>query len=594
MILAVLSVEGTPQDNYKPRGDHTMPRFNTDYTSPSDVQPLELENIDILIFHGRCDELNDLWPSSDRGLLGNRAHVFILNGQNELESAKNLDHYQLLQKANYGRVFAVDERNQMRQIGVTKSDNTGLDIKVSEPLTATDPKAPSFLTYLFSWLISSFGAEVKAYKEQIAFNKQLRAFARDERHPVNLDPNAEQLPLKQTVQEEAVNVAKNANTAAKQPARTKKETLTQFQARLDTYAEYQEKTVGLTLNKKGSLTMEALVERMTNCARRAAAIAIQKEINENPKKKDKILAREQAGFDQMIAEIKAFAPKTIDPADIAAVNKTHGLFRNEKGEVVGQKLDFIGETLLENYRNYVNAGRSDNFLQRRYLTPAEYGPLQKNGKALPVEYCAPYGLSKADPAEVKQPVVQQPVVQQPVAQQPAAKKDPKDMSPEEFKNHLHDAYSQGVNTDIKKVIEHKDFSPEKYYEAVVRIMGGQIAKGMVQHLKGNTDRNAFLNEQKMIYTPLIADLQTFVAEKTDKTVLERYCSGKDRQPDDAKYLMDTAANFIKEGVNKYLEITNAKNAANDQKMQQEQPKNEAKLENEASQKQQKINPLAKV
>ena len=262
-----------------------MPRFNTDYTSPSTVQPLELKSMDAPNFQSRCDELQALWPSSERGLLGNRSHVFTLNDKNEFEAVGRTDHYQLLRQANLGRLFAVDEKNQMRQIGVTKSNRTGLDINVSKPLTATDPKAPSFLTYLFSWLIPSFGAEVKAYKEQLAFNEKLRAFAQDERHPVNLDPNAEQLPLKQTVQEEAANVAENVNTAAKQSKSTKKETLKQFEKRLNTYAEYDEKTISLTLNKNGSLTMEALVERMTNRARRAAAIDIQNEIKANPQKK---------------------------------------------------------------------------------------------------------------------------------------------------------------------------------------------------------------------------------------------------------------------------------------------------------------------
>ena len=252
-----------------------MPRYNINYASPSTVQPLELEPMDTPNFQTRCDELQDLWPSSGRGLLGNRNHVFTLNDQNELEAVRTPDHYQLLRQANLGRLFAVDEKNQMRQIGVTKSNITGLDINVSKPLTATDPKAPSFLTYLFSWLIPSFGAEVKAYKEQIAFNEKLRTFARDASHPVNLDPTAEQLPLKQTVPEEV----------AEQPKRTTKETLKQFENRLDTYAEYTETTLSLTLNKNGSLTMEALVERMTNRARRAAAIDIQNEIKANPKKK---------------------------------------------------------------------------------------------------------------------------------------------------------------------------------------------------------------------------------------------------------------------------------------------------------------------
>ena len=261
-----------------------MPRYNIDYASPSTVQPLELENIDTLNFQTRCDELQDLWPSSDRGLLGNRSHVFALNDQNEFE-AVGPNPYELLRQANLGRLFAVDEKNQMRQIGVTKSNRTGLDINVSKPLTATDPKAPSFLTYLFSWLIPSFGAEVKAYREQIAFNEKLRTFAQDERHRVNLDPTAEQLPLKQTVQEEAANVAENVNTAAKQSKSTKKETLKQFEKRLDTYAEYTETTLSLTLKKNAHLTMEALVERMTNRARRAAAIDIQNEIKANPQKK---------------------------------------------------------------------------------------------------------------------------------------------------------------------------------------------------------------------------------------------------------------------------------------------------------------------
>lgn len=552
-----------------------MPRYNIDYASPSTVQPLELENMDTLNFQTRCDELQDLWPSSDRGLLGNRSHVFTLNDKNEFEAVGHTDHYQLLRQANRGRLFAVDEKNQMRQIGVTKSNRTGLDINVSKPLTATDPKAPSFLTYLFSWLIPSFGAEVKAYREQIAFNEKLRTFAQDERHRVNLDPTAEQLPLKQTVQEEAANVAENVNTAAKQSKSTKKETLKQFEKRLDTYAEYTETTLSLTLKKNAHLTMEILVERMTNRARRAAAIDIQNEIKANPQKKNEILAREQAGFDEMIADIKAFAPKTVDPADIADVNKLHGFFRNAKGEVVGQKLDFISETLMENYRNYVKAGRVDDFPQRRYLTPIEYNTLHANGKTLPAEYCTPYSLSKANQPEVKQPEVKQAVAQQPVTQlkveQPAAKKDPKDMNPAEFKSHLHLVYSQGSNTSIAKVIEHKNFSPEKYYQAVANIMEGQVARGMMAHLKGNANPDAFLNEQKMIYTPLIADLKSFVAENTDKTILERYCSGNGRQADDAKYLKDTAAYFSKEGLSKYLEITNQKNAENEQKMQKEAP-----------------------
>ena len=258
-----------------------MPRYNTAYASPSTVQPLELESMDAPNFQTRCDELQDLWPTSERGLLGNRDHVFTLNDRNEFEPVGNTLHHNLMRQANLGRLVAVDEKNQMRQIGVTKSNRTGLDINVSKPLTATNPKAPSFLTYLFSWLIPSFGAEVKAYKEQIAFNEKLRAFAKDERHPVNLDPNAAQLPLKQTVPEEAENV----NTAAKQSKSTKKETLKQFEKRLDTYAEYTETTLSLTLKKNASLTMEALVERMTNRARRAAAIDIQNEIKANPQKK---------------------------------------------------------------------------------------------------------------------------------------------------------------------------------------------------------------------------------------------------------------------------------------------------------------------
>ena len=345
-----------------------MPRFNTDYTSPSTVQPLEFKSMDAPNFHSRCDELQDLWPSSERGLLGNRSHVFTLNDKNEFEAVgRSTSHYDLLRQANRGCLFAVDENNQMRQIGVTKSNKTGLDINVSKPLTATDPKAPSFLTYLFSWLIPSFGAEVKAYKEQIAFNEKLRAFAKDERHPVNLNPNAEQLPLKDIVPEE-------------------------------------------------------------------------------------------------VAEPTEEAPEQLE-----------------------------------------------------------------------------------------------------------VKKDPKDMTPAEFEQHLHLASTLGSNTNIVNVIEHEDFSPEKYYEAVANIMEGQVAKEMLAYLKDNTNSDAFLNEQKMIYTPLIADLQSFVAENTDKTILERYCSGNGRQTDDANYLKETAAYFSKEGVSKYLEITNKKNAENKQQMQQEEP-----------------------
>ena len=53
------------------------------------------------------------------------------------------------------------------------------------------------------------------------------------------------------------------------------------------------------------------------------------------------------------------------------------------------KFDFIAETALENYQSWVAAGRTDNFLQRRFLrSPGVNDGPDPYGK----QYCKPLGV----------------------------------------------------------------------------------------------------------------------------------------------------------------------------------------------------------
>ena len=99
----------------------------------------------------------------------------------------------------------------------------------------------------------------------------------------------------------------------------------------------------------------------------------------------------------MIADIKDFLPKTYDPAELKMLVEKRHMAMNAQGEPLGMKFDFIGETALENYQNFVKAGKTNNFKQRRYDVTARSGAER---------YCEPLGVKK-DAQPDKQPEVRQ-------------------------------------------------------------------------------------------------------------------------------------------------------------------------------------------
>lgn len=206
------------------------------------------------------------------------------------------------------------------------------------------------------------------------------------------------------VQEEPVHTEeKKAEKTLQQPRQARMTSeLKKFENKLDEYAERKNNSsVAAITMAPGKSTRNAVLDAMLVAARRSAALTIKQNIEAHPKEKANILAQSYRNFDAMIADIKEFLPKTFDSGELDMLIEKGGFSLSPKREPLGLKFDFIAETALENYQNFVNAGKTDNFRQRQF----DLHPIP--GKKT---YCAPLGVKKdAQPSkELKAPEMKAP------------------------------------------------------------------------------------------------------------------------------------------------------------------------------------------
>jgi hypothetical protein len=501
------------------------------------------------------------------------------------------------------RLFIRDSNSMLRQVQCD-----GESYNVSKPfkdLRALPMGYPGVLKHILNFFFGAFAEEFDEYNKLKAIdNKQTRDYCDVAR---GLEPRSGIAVTDDPRPEPAPEPVKNVVLEDEEPEIPENETLEQFEERLNRYSEYSKSTINLVTQK--SFTMENYIDRITNRARMMAARELVDEIEDDPERRTEILTQAKETFDNMIREIKTFAPKTVDPRDVELIQVRKAMGRNDNGEVMGLKLDFIGTTLLENYRSYVAAGRTDAFKQRKFFNPLEHTELINNGQ-FTKKYCGALGVSKEIQDrmndQIQREYLASPEYQAEQREMERRKKarlaeeekkrktrerlekglleeiDPKDMDLEEFKEFLGAVYGKGGNTNIATVMTKKDSTPEMYYKAVVAMMGSQVARSMVAELSKDP---ASLEKQKALYTPLMADLLTYVKNTINKETVDRfYASAGSPAEEDQKYMITTAKNLAKNGLNDYLDLTNKQNAEKE-KVQQEQPSNQAELTQSEPQKQ---------
>lgn len=482
-----------------------------------------------------------------RRLFSKSENVFVLGEDgtfqaNALESAEDLASY-----AASGRLYARDKENNLCQIQFTKDRAAGSKVEenkwatylqLSEPVQPQAVPAPAWWKYILAIFSSRFNEEIQAYNAATAFNDALEksGFIND-----NADREALQDDLKK------------------------------FEKDLNEYAELKGNVIGAVLTKNRSA--ETILNAMHNTIRRNLARSVLKSIEDNPGQKTEILAQNAATFETKLNEIKEYLPKLYDPKELENLVKLGPIARGAENAVLGMKFDFIAETALENFDNYVKAGRSDTFQPRRYA---------QTFKTI-VDESEPEKKQSEPAKSVQQPkskTEQQPVVT-----------NPKDMDYDQFMGYLNNARVRGANTDIKKVLESPHCSARTYFEAVARKIEGQVAGTMMRSLREAPNREELLQQQKELYIPLVADLSNFVVANTDVTTLANYCTGL-RNPEDALKLQQSADGLVKNGVSRYLEETAKKNAEKAKENVEAAPqKQEASVEKEQSQPEKQGNPL---
>lgn len=244
------------------------------------------------------------------------------------------------------------------------------------------------------WNAVTFGL---AYRAECNPKPEIRLFTDARETRAASTQNAEA-----PVQEEPVHTEeKKAEKTLQQPRQASMTSeLRDFEMNLEKYAALKTDVITIVWDDK-PLTRENILDAMLNAARRSAAREILNHIKENPKQKNSILAQSYLHFDAMIADIREFLPRTYDPAELETLVGKRHLAANVSGEALCVKFDFIAETALENYQNFVKAGRTDIFPQR------QFDPNLKPGEKA---YHAPLGVKKdAQPdKELKAPEMKAP------------------------------------------------------------------------------------------------------------------------------------------------------------------------------------------
>lgn len=208
--------------------------------------------------------------------------------------------------------------------------------------------------------------------------------------------------------------------------------------------------------------------------------------------------------------------------------------------------------------------------------------------------------------EVPQPEVEQEPLQQEQPQPEPVKQveikpwkyqalDTRNMTNDDFLAHVEATAMRGSELSTENVLASENVTPEAYFEVITQQLEVQVARNIRDSLlvKFGEKRNQLLEAHKQAYTAMVAGLGEYVFNHTDKDALAAYCSQPEAYSETYYALSDSAGEIVRTGVFRYMTQLRHENAANAQANQQEQPKNEATLENEAPKNQQERNPFVK-
>lgn len=473
-----------------------------------------------------------------RRLFSQSGNVFVLdeNGKfqaNTLESAEELASY-----AASGRLYARDNENNLCQLLFVEDRNPGAKegekptkpyLQLSEPIQPQAVAAPAWWKYILAIFSSRFSEEIQAYNAATAFNDALEksGFIND-----NADREAPQDDLKK------------------------------FEKDLNEYAELQGNVVGAVWTKDRSA--ESILNAMHTSIRRNLAKEILNRIKDSPEQKAEILAQNAATFETKLNEIKEFLPKTYNPKELENLVKLGPIARNAENDVLGLKFDFIAETALENFDNYVSAGKTDTFRQRKYINTSTQKEKDFFG---PKQYCDPLGIPK--------------------------KLSVSQMNPQQFNEYLTELANTNSPELISDTIKDDGFTPDKYYKAMTTMMESQVAKKLLAEankITDKTEKEAFLDTQKKTYTALTVGLRDFVKESIDANLINTYVQTHDFSNRTKLWVAST--NLEMHGVDQYMEKLKAENAEKAKENVEAAPqKQEASVEKEQSQPEKQGNPL---
>lgn len=355
---------------------------------------------------------------SDSNLSYMKDAFFMLDKDNNLQPVKDSpgtmsskDIRAFTKAACEGRLFVRDPgENALRQLNAAAGkDRDDVAISLSSPVSDLSfvkaPERPSFWKYL---LYPFFSDEIKSYNQKMAEHKKLNSDEINDAFDIacGKEPRSsakakaeEKTEVKAEAKEEAKTEVKEAaktevKTEEKKDAPAKKESLKEFENRLKEYSKLQPATVGLFIKPSpADRTEDKILDTMCLHARRAAALEILKNIDKNPGQKKEILQKAQKAFDPMIEDIREFLPKTVDKQELELVSQKG--IHAPNGMELSQKMDFIGETALQNYQNYLKDG--DNFKQRMFVPFSKGIEMDKAGQDKDNVFCEPLGLKKPEP-----------------------------------------------------------------------------------------------------------------------------------------------------------------------------------------------------
>ena len=295
-----------------------------------------------------------LWgEESDRNLLTDRQDVFLLAEDGTFDAYKKLNPAALTHSALSNRLFIRDKENNLRQLQLSQ-ENGEYTLKISEPVTVTEPTPPAFWKYL---LYPFFAGQIREYNQHKEFNESYRAFAATELKR-NGPAVTEAEPKAEKPQDEKPNIQQK-----------KQKTISQMT--LDEFTDYLENApminyslhVQQALTKPGA-TVDDYYDALTTIL---VAHATDDLLNQTKKmsntSRQNFLAEKQKHFDTLVTDLRKFVPTMVDQElmnDIFSV----GFVNSPRGYDLTKQTLYIQQNGLNAYYESIKPEEPTNQTQQ--------------------------------------------------------------------------------------------------------------------------------------------------------------------------------------------------------------------------------------